>query len=722
MPALQTLEVEVSPVGENQADDPKVIVDGNLNTDYHVLSLEDSVGNVPSKLVLRYLKDFDTSSPSTLNKSFPDWRAGKKIAVFANEGILRFVGSLMMRQDQGQGDSVIWTALDDRLLLQWIYIRGALVRDPIDQNVKIVRRYTAQMNPAGNWNCTGYTFPGDFPVTALQNETLPVFTDIADYGKTYQSPDEAFFADLPENGAPTAWTPRRALQYIWLLSQIGEYQDTDGELARDVPGIDRRWTSLRSSKRLIWEQKQIAGMVGVDPAGVVDPLDRKMPDTNLRGLSMLNAITRVLEVAGTHGLRVSPFIQNLGADGTGEAGAWWYYWDKLLGDEIEAGTKRFMTRIEFYPKGLQLVDTKGRFGQAIPLQRGGIADINDANTAFDFQVSADWSNTRVAALVEGADISVESELEYDSGVTETLVPAWNSVEEDNYISMVVGSATDIDIYARYPAKQPGTTGVVSTWLTADGLDGRLFARAKSTEAFALAQGAFPFVFRAFTIDSADSDLDAAFNGVGGIYNDRDLYPVLKTKRQIRNNQAQFFLKDPLGNGEIENWIRARYPVRVQTRSSDETNYKDVSYTTGIKVTSDGYIWLDQYGIAADGSPQCIYDGAIRGPKPHDVSLKAIKLNAWFPMDHRTQGYATGRGLLPPFDASLLEDLGGLPYVYVDSPNAYNEIHQINSSPAAILQFTETNANGDPVIANIPLNRYLPLGRSKSMRSTRHSAR
>src|SRR6185295_13880553 len=98
-------------------------------------------------------------------------------------------------------------------------------------------------------------------------------------------------------GQIVPWTPRFALQYFWLLSQLSP---ADG-----VQGIRTlTWRSLAASSRLYWSEESITELVGSDVAVDLDPLDRKLPDMNHRGKRMLACIGDVLTAAGTHDLTV----------------------------------------------------------------------------------------------------------------------------------------------------------------------------------------------------------------------------------------------------------------------------------------------------------------------------------------------------------------------------------------------------------------------------------
>ncbi|GAJ24256.1 unnamed protein product, partial [marine sediment metagenome] len=178
---------------------------------------------------------------------------------------------------------------------------------------------------------------------------------------------------------------------------------------------------------------------------------------------------------------------------------------------------------------------------------------------------------------------------------------------------------------------------------------------------------------------------------------------------IAPEQAQFYISDPLGGSSIGNWLKAKYPVRIQVQPDGFTDYQDAHYGSGLRVTGDGLIWLDALGEGANEKSWCMYSGSLMGD-PLNTAMKNIKINCVVPMDHRLLGYQESQAFDQYLNDSYRVDLGGPPLLHVDSPGGYTEIHQKNSSPASIDTYIDVNNTaGNPTYQTMPLTRYLPPG-------------
>jgi hypothetical protein len=670
---------------------PVVYVDNEIQTTLFCLSIEDGVGIVPGKAVLEYRPGTDVTGPITLTRYSPPWKYGSRVVVKHGDTVL-FMGALMRRQDDGQADRVTWIALDDRALLDRLPIRGALVYDGATtgsvQKVKFLPRYECRMNPEGYWNCVGVSLGG---------EVYPVFSADAQYGTTYQKPDEAY-VELAE-GVTTCWTPRRALMYLWLLANATG--NILGGASGRVAGIrNLHWRSIYGSSRLKWQWNTITTIKGTDPTDAgTDPLDRKLPDMSFRGERILRAVEKALETAGTHGIRM----------------------------DVAGGSS--WSALTFYPKGWT-----GLVGAApveLRLERGGNAA--DINTAYDFTASEDVSEVAESVLVEGAPVMVETSLSYQMSWDSTnrrwnhgLSPAWtrgqtgeDSNEELAWRQMVNGSNTSTPgTYAKYPPIH-GQTAWDGTWLDANGSAGRPYALPRTLEAAGLASMYFPRVWRAWYVNPEVSEVTKALAGAtrttrhpSGEF-DAFNYARTKMRRPVDDNQLQFLLKDPVGGTDVVNRLLVRYPLRVQVNYSG-TSYMDVPWHVPARVTGDGLLWLEGLDVAADGSAYCVYAASITSPL--SCISRRVKINAAFPMDHRVHGYADiGGAENSVFAQSFNDDCFGPPLLYIDSPNAYREHHQVESYPVS-----GTFTDGTTTAAS-PLTRILPPG-SERVHATRAAER
>ncbi|GAJ12527.1 unnamed protein product, partial [marine sediment metagenome] len=178
-------------VGETSTAVPTVIIDDYILSDIWCIRIEDSVGMIPSKATLVYrpvdasFAPSDETGPVTL-EGF-DWyyvQHGARVIVLL-DGSLIFAGSIHTREDQGGPDTVIFTAYDDRMLFEQIPIRGAVTRDPVEAQAKLITRFLPRTNPGGDWNCTGNDVFGNGVI-------YPVFTDTAKLGSVYESPEAIY--------------------------------------------------------------------------------------------------------------------------------------------------------------------------------------------------------------------------------------------------------------------------------------------------------------------------------------------------------------------------------------------------------------------------------------------------------------------------------------------------------------------------------------------------
>jgi len=676
MPAF--LEVTNSGATEMTAATPVVkITTKGESASMTCTSISETGGILPS---VARLQKLPTSAPGVATG--PDaLRAGPKFGARVQvsvDGETIFLGALLSRLDQGAPNTTLWDAYDDRTLLQGIPVRGCLVYDPTNTSsaytCKFIPRYIPRVNPEGQWNCIGATVGGIL---------LPVFSEVAVLGKTYESPDEASPA-LALN-AIVPWTARLWLTYLWAVANM----NTNGLNAQlgyttgRVQGIrGDHWRCLYGQSRLVWDLASITGMVGVDPATKeIDPLDRKLPDMSFRGMAMLSAIDKTLEAVGTHGMRLA--------------------------------YQEAKSYVEFYPRGYSGLQA-GR-GIDIPLQRSGDAD--DIHTAFDFSLNEDANETHEAVLVEGDVVRVETRVKFIGTSTITassLVPAWTTAEELAFKQMIIGNNTATEgTWAKFPATQGDTT--YANMLSADGASGRPYAKPRTYAAIALARMHFPRVFMAYRLQFHKSGSDQneimnnALTGRGAVvdgtyqgdFSDQNAYPRLKCTRPILPEQLQYLLRDMSTGSAIENMLRTQYPIRIQVGPSDGVMV-EASHAAGIAVTDDGLIWLQGLGETINAEQDCLYSGDYTSA-PLAMARKRVWMNVAFPMDHRVFGYKDIGGVEASiFDEDYAATAYGLPLLYVDSGEAYREHHQVASHPTSSSTF-----EGDDGTA--PVGRILMPG-------------
>ncbi len=759
MNSLTFTKVSSNPA-EFPAKTPTVWHNGKQKQYLYCMKIEENSGVMPSKATLRFmpellqgwqltdsLGDGESTSPNTLSKLeafLPDF--GDRIAVMVDEQVL-FAGHIMRRNDSCQNDTLLFTALDDREMLAKIPVRGAIVRDEFEDAeenylINFLSRYNAVANPNGLWNCIGTTL--DLTGHPLDGQVVPVFASKAYLRQNYESPDEVFSDELTE-GIIAPWTPRRMLQYFWLILHLGCDVDSEGNLVPDIKGINRQtWRSLRNYPKNIgldtdgsfppnhddwaWDYTTL-NFVGLEPRaletdGPVDPLDRKLPTIDFQGKAVLQAIDEVMQAAGTHTYKiVAEPISEVNAD-TGKP--------ELTGI--------FRSTFDFFPIGITAISYSEN-KRKIPLMRGGKpSNLPDCDTAYDFQLQEDITFQRPSVLVEGEVVKVETSLRNDIS-DGGLVSAWSVAEELAFKQIIWGSddANDTDYkdrYAKYPTTQSVDNDTIqpfSQWRTAnnaevDGVRSQL-ARACSPEALQLARSIFPRVFRAFSIGQPDGyqNVRDALDGSGDEYADTDIYPQANILRQALAQQLQFQISDLNSGGDTENWLEEKFPVRIEIKNYPDTSepidynegWENATYTN-IQSIGNGEFLVDM-AEQFNTKPQCIYKGSLYASgagspcAPLAVELKDIRMNVAFPMDHRVSGYVSSKQntIVDETNKDRLYintkymqgtgDDGAM--LYVDSPNAYKEEHQVNSTPTP---HTELMAGGDATIT-APLIRLLPPG-------------
>lgn len=631
--ATGSIDIEASPT--RNATVATVEIDGSVKQYAHCVAVEDGGGIEPGKALIHFYPETSQTAPITLEDFGESFRPDTRVRIFTDKALL-FDGQLVKRRDINSSQVIQWEAWDARWLLNRIWLTGALVWDDDAEEVKFLDRYTPRTNPNEAYNCIGVSINGG---------TYPVFTQTAEFLKTYNSPVETFRTRL-RRGELTAWTPRRFLMYLQLLSNISR-----GE----VPGTDHEyWRSIKNSVRIKWLSSSL-NMIGSDGTQSFDPLDRKMPDVDFRGMNMLGAIDRTLKVSGTHKLRM---------DGK---------------------------YVEFYPVFVSALRRTNDFDMDIRMEKGGSA--TDVFTAYDFRLEEDASQVTHAALVKGANVKAESSFSSTAG---TVKPGWTAAQQAAFVAGIRGNGTN----AQYPSAQGNETDT-STFVTADGTNSRPTISANSKEAIDHLRLFFPKVFTNFIIDTQAAAAAGIMDGANNEYTDTDKYPYLqKHGRPVGPHQLQYFLGDVNGNSNQR--LPSNYPIRVQVNSSG-SDYYDAPFNIGVRMDGDGSFWLDGIAEQADGEYYCIYEGNLIGSAA-SISLRDYKINCAIAYDHRVTGYSESTRARNQLDEESQRDMEGPPMVFIDSPGGYREEHQINSKPTE-----HDSLLNDGSHVTTPITRILPPG-------------
>lgn len=624
------------------ANESTVWINGSLEPRLRCISVETSLGPVPGKALLMLGSIVDTEiAPRTL-KAYEDyerWKFGSRVMV-KSDGDLLFLGTMLYRHDHCSSDAPMWVALDDKWILSRLPIRGAFVYDPAETSgnpIKFLSRFQPFFNPGGMWNCVGYnTGSGVRPLFYPYAEARPTLLN--------QSFDSLVAGEL------TAWTPRRALQYL-------QYAATT-----DVPPgwtSDRHWRQLSRSNRVNWPAHSIDHADGTKGKGGLDPLDAKLQATNCTNKNVLETICQLLKYAGTHD----------------------------FGMEV-GGASREST-VTYYPR-----DGSGE-GCNIIVRRGG--RVAESNIAIDFDMHEDATGVSESVLMEGSPVKCELRVTYrpdDAGnpeadpptnSTNTLDPAWSDEDEQYFKTVIWGgpdpgeSGDPAGAYAKVPAA-PGEEPTVDC----DGTGGNPLCYSLTADAVALARQLYPNVFMEFKLNTAILDADplySPFNGPTQEFADRDQYPVVKESRPTYQEQlTKLFLGDTL---------QARYPVRIEVDTCtvgldppSAAAWVDAPFLNGF-LSSPTTIRIQGLAENAEGQPFCIYNGSLyksgSSSTPWLVTRKGVRINLAIPLDHRVEGYAEISNTQSPMDSSLNEEFGGRLMLAQLNPSFTNEYAR-NSYP------------------------------------------
>lgn len=658
-----------------------VFVDGVECSDLHCLSIERSVGMNPSRAMIQQTLGQDVMGPVALRlPADVNFQYGQRVTIIGQTGSTldstpMFNGWLLKRSDQCRSDKIIWQAIDDRVLMQWVALRGCLVYDPADSALCYAPRMPLHFNPGGFWNCTGYDIDGT---------VYPVFTINSRKVQAYEAPNTAVGLTTLTEGAYSPWTPRRALYYLQLWSRVNQLND--------VVGLDKtKQASLDPAGALRFRRDEIAGMVGYDPIGAdaaTDPLDRKLNDLRLQGGTLLAGINRVLDVAGTHSMHTQPLVS----------------------------PDQSISRVEYQMTGYAVSGG----GERVVIQRSGqVGDtrlLGDFPNCFDFHFDEDASQLAQSVLVEGDVIRAEASLiftppsagtAYYDDTTSDIIPAWTKAQESAFLECIHGGpySSPATAYAKRATYSGNTTLEVC-----DGTSGKPLIWARSREALEAARESFPTVFRAWKLNGQTTKVQTILGlplGTGG---------GLKDGRPLLPEQLQF-LTNQYKTG-IDSWLLVNLPIRVRLLDPSTSDYYEVPRDLSLRVTGDGTIWLDGLAEGASGTMYACFLNDLMNEtayRAQTIVLRGMKINAAFPTDQRVMGFkavTADTGLPPyPYLASALPAAfvtgGALLNRYQDVGAVYKRHLQYQSEPANSAQYYGGTDGTTPTAS--PLTRDIPPG-------------
>lgn len=625
-----------------QATRATVEINGGPVANAYCLQVEDSTGACPGKAIIQIMGvDSDTFGNITLNATSQKWLFGARVVVKCDYDTI-FLGSLIKRRDQGQPNTVILEAWSDMWLLSRIPVRGCFVWDSKDGVVKFIDRMPMRVNPNGYNNC----------IIAPWQGNTPVFAAYAEQGAAWDDKDYDTFWDPYKI---SAWTPKKLLQYMCAAANA----------TTSTAGVNSTYRTLANSQRLEW---------GVDSVNFTSDqsMDLKLPDHSFQGQTMLRCVMEALEMSGDFGVRTNP------------SGG-------------EKSSIEFFSNVKEY--ATDPID--------LNLQRGG--DVADPTTAYDFELDEDCSNTSESALGQGASIRIEGEFTNPGGIltqaedNSTFKRSWDYDEEIAFNRIINGwdhSSLHKDglvppsppEYCKYPKKIPdktaGETWMGVEWILADGQQDRSLVYVNGApsgsggggNSLSFARSILPRVWRAFEINGSESRTNGPLKGYNSEFLSTSDYPMLNNiPRPVMKEQLQYYID--------QNKRRLNFPIRIQVNPGN--GYHDVSAQSGLRIDSEGVIWLDGLTDENGAGSDRIYTGSLQ-TRPQSCILKPMKVNLAAYMDQRLT--VEVRQSSGEIDGQLGTDLGGPLQVYIDSPEGYRLDEQVDSYPAAQESYVGTNIN------------------------------
>lgn len=572
------------------------------------------------------------------------------------DGCPIFLGNMLQRNDSGAQDYPVWIAHDDRWLMSRFIVRGAFIYDShynSDPKASFMSRYTCHFNPNGMNNCVGIQ---------TTSGLVPMFYPYAEA----TTATETIFAKLTKDDL-TAWTPRRALQYLQFISMVNDAYD----------GYNTKRNGYRTfyaSSRLQWTMK-LDALDGSQGRGGDDPLDAKLQSIDISGKSLLESICQILHVAGTHD----------------------------VGLDIKNDTSYIM----LYPR------YRNESSLVINVRRGGSVD--EANIAVDFDLSEDASNIAESVLIEGQERKAELRLEFDPSLgsdylddpeddfVNTISPAWTDQDELWFTKVIEGNET----YAYLPA----SPGLIPSVLQ-DGTGGTYPVDARSKGAISLARQLYPDVFMTYQInvENLATTAKSPMHGINEEWKNETNYPINYDVRSLYNEQLNKL--DSLDRIPVRcmilNWNGDNNPtekIDKRTGSTTEAMWIESPYLNGLMINPRKFrlVGLTENLDSGDTTQvNCSYLGSLY-VDPLNVRRRGIRLNIAIPLDHRIEGYSElSTEEVSELDPTMTDQLGGKLIAYEQNDAFVHEYNmdsfpQPNTTgnvkiPDKNIQFDEQNIN------------------------------
>jgi hypothetical protein len=692
------------------------------------LNIVDNVGENPSRALLKYSPasydgedvipedhDYDAARPGPgptalallANEADDELLiAGQRVVITEEyDGTSPlFVGMLMNRMDTSDPDSLVWECVDDSWIIGGaggITIRGALIAsdnpsgDP-NQEIQFCSSYMPVFNPGGNYNCIGANIANSALGIAGNGVMLvPVFSPHVQERKTW---DETPPALAP--GVLTAWTPRLALEYLYMYLSI-----RDDATLWGISG-STTWRTTNPSAgnpRVVLDITDIQdNLHALDPNNAaIDFADKRISELTVQGKKGILAISDVLRSLGTHFFTLSRSFDLLtpGPD---------------YGQSV--GSIRQKAYKDAYTNSTDIV---------IP-QSGNVADYydgaNGTQICSNFMLSDKSEDAAEATLIEGDSVELEAKYTFNAAngtwSTSQILPAWSTTQQTAFLTIVNGGPSTTAAnqpYAVYPPNPDQVTyvdpsaGNSAAWIYANPSNGIEGAKRRTKEAAALARKIYPNVFRAFRIYPTATQLE----GYNSAFSGQD-YPRLLIARAANQKQGQVIIR-PAGTdgaGDYESEIISELPIRLKVYATDDdgvNKWFDAAAEFDYGVDNSGILTIKGLAEEADGAKYCLYHGSIYRT-PFTTGLRTFTINAVVKLDHRVSGYFDNTANSPIFSQSLRDSMGGVPMQYIDAGQSYREVHQVASEPSPFEFFQDTT--GDTI--GSPITRILPPNNGRDL--------
>jgi hypothetical protein len=640
--------------------------------------------------------------------------------ISGSAGEIYFIGMLMNRIDSSDPDSLTWECVDDKWLLGGkggINIKGALIYAPDAVNgydtIQYCSSYLPVFNPDGLANCIGIYGIITSNGSEIYNGLIPVFSK---YARRLPNLNSSYAGTL-QAGKTCYWTPRLAMNYLRLFLSLNTASEFDDRL---ITGLDANsWRSIipsiasGSGKRITFTNETINNWHAWDPVEhSTDLADKMMQTLSVQGKKALAAMNDILRTTSTHGLRMN------------------------YSCKYDEPDKEAYSDINFFVKAVSRTYEASQIpsGVTINIKSSGVVGQPDPTPEYDqvsnFSIVDSREDCAESCLVHGQSIILESEFLYDPTSSESaeyqnsqIFPAWKSWQETGFKNIISGCGKGNWFAYMPPALDETSVSDITKWIPCAGQGGNPKIWAYSENAIELARKMFPEVYIAFRIKPTIRQMFG--------YDDKfedDVYAKVQSYKTILKEQEQPIISEiETSINKFDTTIVTKFPIRVSVYTTwvnpnnavqTKSEWCESSANPGLRVDPNGIFYLEGLAEKLDSdenaglSQERLYEGTLYEPftEKNFITLKKFKINCAVKLDHRLMGYYDRSSdpdvatWPPAFHNSLYNAIDGYAQAYIDTRDTLREVHQVDSTPAAITKFASADGGTD---ISAPINRILP---------------